>query len=329
MVHVGIIPDPPRPPVSVAGDWSCSGLHSPRPLPPDDQKAARCRESQCHGQSHSTNIPLGRTVSRSDTTRNGSLLHNRRVLHLLHFLISALIAPCGSLPSHQIRPSDTPRYTITMEMGPKMLVGANERRSEDLQVEAVQGRGLSEFSAEIGIPADHGALPESVVRLENEFAIQETGARLPVVRAGAMEGSSISTLAIGVPRSVVRRAMAELSSGDVDDRTALATELINRSSPEFAARYVEERLREYRRGAARKKHHSPFDSLVTVSANATTPLFVAAREEESVPPTRTLQSDNAMNPQHKSPWGIYTFRDLWTHHSIPCTLLVAAIAFGC
>lgn len=210
-----------------------------------------------------------------------------------------------------------------------MLVGANERRSEDLQVEAVQGRGLREFSAEIGIPADHGALTESVVRLENEFAVQETGARLPVVRAGTMEGSSISTLAIGVPRSVVRRAMAELSSGDVDDRTALATELINRSSPEFAARYVEERLREYRRGAARKEHHSPFDSLVTVTANATTPLFVAAREEESVPPTRTLQSANAMNPQHKSPWGVYTFRDLWTHHSIPCTLLVAAIAFGC
>lgn len=191
-----------------------------------------------------------------------------------------------------------------------------------------QRQAFRAFEGEAFTGAGHGALPEGVIRLGKDFAVQEFGARIPAARPEVGGASSISTLAIGVPRSVIRRAMAELSSGAIDDRTALATGFMDRSSPEFPAKYVEERLREFWRGSGRRDD-LPFDPLATAVATAATPRFVPAWEEEAVPPTAAIEPVQAMNPQHKSPWGVYTFRDLWTHHSIPSTLLVATIAFGC
>lgn len=198
----------------------------------------------------------------------------------------------------------------------------------DPQITADQGRGMSELSAKGGIPAQHAALPESVIRLEDEFAVQETRKRLPLRHSGVVEKSSTAKMTIGVPRSVIRRAWAEVSSGAIDDRTALEAGIMDRSSPEFATKYVGERVREYWRSSGRQKH-VPFDPIVIGLTDATTPRSVAASKKESNPSTAAIQSSNTMNPQHKSPWGVYTFRDLWTHHSIPCTLLVSAIAFGC
>jgi hypothetical protein len=122
------------------------------------------------------------------------------------------------------------------------------------------------------------------------------------------------------PISVVRRAIKELQTGELDERALLLIGDVDVNSPTFRRLYVEARCQSYL-DSPLGRHHMPPLSLLNQPATAL-PTDGPARSNSEHP--NRISHSQMLEMAKKNPWAINSLRDLFNHHGPLVTLVISS-----
>ena len=122
------------------------------------------------------------------------------------------------------------------------------------------------------------------------------------------------------PISVVRRAIKELQTGELDERALLLIGDVDVNSPTFRRLYVEARCQSYL-DSPLGRHHMPPLSLLNQPA---TMLLTDGPARSNPEHPYRISHSQMLEMAKKNPWAVNSLRDLFNHHGPLVTLVISS-----